>query len=76
MDAPLAAKCADLFMQGYIKATEENKMEEKIKEIQKYLEKKGIVATETSIVNAAIKIATRWGGKDVFICEFEKRDNQ
>ena len=49
---------------------------EKVKKIQAYLEKKGIVATETSIVNAAIDIATRWGGNWVFVCEFEKRVNR
>ena len=47
-------------------------MENKVKEIQEYLEKQGIVATETSIVNAAIKIATRWGGKYVFVCLFDE----
>ena len=76
MDAPLAAKCADWFMQGYINATEEKKTKNEIKDIQNYLKEKGIVATETSIVNAAIKIATRWGGKYVFVCEFEKRDDR
>ena len=50
-----------------------NKMQEKVKEIQEYLEKHGITVTETSIVNAAINIATRWGGKGVFACEFRKR---
>ena len=48
-------------------------MENNVKEIQNYLEKRGIVVTETSIVNAAIKIATRWGGNYVFVCEFERR---
>ena len=51
-------------------------MKNEIKDIQNYLKEKGIVATETSIVNAAIKIATRWGGKYVFVCEFEKRVNR
>ena len=48
-------------------------MKNKVKEIQEYLKEKGIVATETAIVDAAIRIATRWGGNDVFICEFERR---
>lgn len=47
-------------------------MQEKVKEVQDYLEKRGITVTETSIVNAAINIATRWGGKEVFVCEFRK----
>ena len=47
-------------------------MENKVKEIQKYLEKRGIIVTETSIVNAAIDIAERLGaGKYTFVCEFE-----
>ena len=48
-------------------------MRDKVKYIQKYLKKQGIIVAETSIVNAAIKIATRWGGYAVFIGEFEKR---
>ena len=51
-------------------------MEDKIKEIQDYLEKQGIIVTETSIVNAAIKISTRWGGNAVFIGEFERSDDR
>jgi hypothetical protein len=47
-------------------------MQDKVKEVQDYLEKHGIIATETSIVNAAIKIATRWGGNAVFIGEILK----
>ena len=47
-------------------------MSEKIKEIQEDLEKHGITVTETTIVNAAIKIATRWGGIGVFACELKK----
>ena len=45
-------------------------MENKVKDIQKYLEKKGIIVSETAIINAAIKIATRWGGTGVFVSEF------
>jgi hypothetical protein len=47
-------------------------MQEKVKEVQEYLKKHGIIVAETSIVNAAIVIATRWGGKGVFACEFRK----
>lgn len=47
-------------------------MEDKIKEIQEYLEKQGINVAETTIVNAAIDIATRWGGMWAFVCEFKK----
>jgi hypothetical protein len=47
-------------------------MDEKVREIQNYLEKKGIDALEVSIIDAAIKIAIRWGGKGVFVCEFKK----
>ena len=46
-------------------------MENKVKEIQDYLEKRGIIVTETAIVNAAIDIAQRLGaGKYTFVCEF------
>jgi hypothetical protein len=51
---------------------EGKKMSKKVKEIQEYLETKGIVVAETTIIDAAIKIATRWGGNEVFVCEFEK----
>lgn len=47
-------------------------MKNKVKEIQEYLKTKGIVVAETSIVDAAIRIATRWGGNWVFVCEFRK----
>ena len=47
-------------------------MQEKVKDVQKYLEKHWLTVTETTIVNAAIDIATRWGGKGVFACEFRK----
>jgi len=47
-------------------------MADKVKEIQEYLEKRGIIATETSIVNMAIDIAERLGaGKYTFVAEFE-----
>jgi hypothetical protein len=45
-------------------------MNEKVKEIQKYLKKKGIVVAETSIVDMAIDIAERLGpGRFVFVAE-------
>jgi hypothetical protein len=47
-------------------------MENTVKEVQNYLEKRGIIVAETSIIDAAIKIATRWGGNEVFVCEFKK----
>ena len=47
-------------------------MENKVRDIQEYLEKRGINASETSIINAAIDIAERLGaGKYTFACEFE-----
>jgi hypothetical protein len=45
---------------------------EKVKEVQEYLETKGIVVAETTIIDAAIKIATRWGGKYTFVCELNE----
>lgn len=45
-------------------------MENKVKEIQEYLEQKAIIVSETAIINAAIKIATRRGGYGVFVSEF------
>jgi len=45
---------------------------ENVEEIQDYLEKRGIIATETSIINAAINLARRWGGNAVFIGELTK----
>ena len=48
-------------------------MENKVKEVQEYLEKHGIIVTETSIVNAAIDITRRLGAGDwTFACEFKK----
>jgi hypothetical protein len=51
---------------------------DKVKEVQEYLEKKGIVVAETTIIDAAIKIATRWGSNLVFVSEFmkEKEDEE
>jgi hypothetical protein len=49
-------------------------MSEKVKEIQDYLEEKGIIVSEITILDAALRIATRWGGNWVFVCEFRKRE--
>ena len=46
---------------------------EEVKEVQNYLEKKGIIVSETAIIKAAIKIARRWGGNVVFVCEFKEK---
>jgi hypothetical protein len=45
---------------------------EKVKEVQEYLHKKGIDVSETAIIDAAFKIATRWGGNGVFVCELNE----
>lgn len=45
-------------------------MSNKVKEIQTYLKKKGIIVAETSIVDMAIDIAERLGpGRFVFVAE-------
>lgn len=45
-------------------------MNEKVKDIQKYLKKKGIIVAETSIVDMAIDLAERLGpGRFVFVSE-------
>jgi hypothetical protein len=49
-------------------------MKNNVKEVQEYLHKNGIDVSETAIIDAAFKIATRWGGNWVFVCEFKKRD--
>ncbi len=49
---------------------------DKVKEVQEYLKTKGIIVAETSIVDAAIRLATRWGGNAVFICEFRKEEDK
>ena len=49
-------------------------MKNKVKDVQEYLEKRGIIVSETSIINAAIDIAERLGvGKYTFVCEFDAR---
>lgn len=50
--------------------------EDKVGDIQNYLRKKGIKVSETAIIDAAIKIATRWGGNYVFVVEFEGRESK
>ena len=45
----------------------------RVKEVQEYLHQKGIDVSEVAIINAAIRIATRWGGNHVFVCEFRKQ---
>lgn len=47
-------------------------MSKKVEEIQDYLRAQGIKASETAIVDTAIRIATSWGGNAVFICAFRK----
>jgi hypothetical protein len=50
-------------------------MNEKIKEIQEYLEKKGFLVAETTIVDMAIDLARRLGAGDwTFACEAEMRE--
>jgi hypothetical protein len=49
-------------------------MSRKVEEIQDYLRAQGIKASETAIVDAAIRIATRWGGNAVFICELKGKE--
>jgi len=47
-------------------------MTDKVKEIQDYLKKRGIIVAETTIVNTAIDLVERLGaGKYTFACEFE-----
>lgn len=63
----------DLMFFDYFKEKEKKKeMADKIKEIQEYLRVREIKVTETSIINAAITIATRGGGNEVFLSEFKK----
>ena len=47
-------------------------MTNKVKEVQDYLENRGIIVSEISIINTAIDIAERLGaGKYTFAAEFE-----
>lgn len=49
-------------------------MNEKVKEIRDYLEKKGYIVTETAIIDMAIDLARRLGaGKWSFACEAKTR---
>jgi transposase-like protein len=50
---------------------------EKVKEVQEYLENRGIIVAETTIVNTAIDLVRRNGpGLYAFVCALErgKRD--
>lgn len=49
-------------------------MSEKIKEVQRYLKKKGFEVAETTIADMAIDLARRLGADDwTFVCEVEMR---
>jgi hypothetical protein len=43
-----------------------------IEKMQNYLARENIYITESEIVLAAIRIATRWGGNWAFVCELQK----
>lgn len=47
-------------------------MNKRVEDIQKYLKRKGIKATEEEIIETAIRIATRWGGEWAFACEMSE----
>ena len=52
-------------------------MPDKVKEVQDYLKKRGIIVAETTIVNTAIDLVERLGaGKYTFACEFELEQKQ
>ena len=45
-----------------------------LKELSRYLKKKGITATDSDIVMTAIKLARRLGAENwSFVCEFKNR---
>lgn len=47
-------------------------MNDTVKEVQDYLEQKGIIVAETTIVNAAIDLVRRLGAGDyTFFCELK-----
>ena len=49
-------------------------MDEKVKEVQDYLEKKGFVVSKTTIVDMAINLTRRLGAGDwTFVCEYLAR---
>jgi hypothetical protein len=53
------------------------KMSDKVKEVQAYLETKGIVVAETTIVDTAIDLVRRNGsGLYAFVCEIERKKNE
>ena len=51
-------------------------MTDKVIAVQDYLSARGIEVAETSIIDAAIKIAARFGGYGVFVCEFSEREKK
>jgi hypothetical protein len=52
-------------------------MSEKVKEVQAYLETKGIIVAETTIVDTAIDLVGRNGvGLYAFVCELERKKNE
>ena len=46
-------------------------MNKEVEKIRKYLKSKGIKATEDEIIDAAIRIARRFGEEWSFVCEFK-----
>jgi hypothetical protein len=49
-------------------------MSEKVKEVQTYLENRGIIVAETTIVDTAIDLVRRNGvGLYAFVCELERK---
>ena len=52
-------------------------MKNKVREVQEYLKKRGIIVAETTIVNTAIELVERLGaGKYTFACEFEPEQKE
>jgi hypothetical protein len=52
-------------------------MNEKVKEVQNYLKKKGFKVAETSIIDMAIDLARRLGAGDwTFACEAKMREER
>jgi hypothetical protein len=50
---------------------------DKVKEVQKYLENRGIIVAETTIVDTAIDLVRRTGpGLYAFVCELERREKR
>lgn len=51
--------------------TERKRANHEIAKVKAYLKKKGIIATETEIVLAALKVTQRCGGNWTFACELK-----